>query len=130
MAKLLDQSEIDALFSAAQSSRQPARPVAPKTVVPCNLRQANQLSADQVAAVTMLHESLARRLGNSLGAYLRVGFDINLVSAEELTYGEFVSRLPDLSYFASLRLMPIDARAVIQADLALAYPIVDLVLGG
>jgi flagellar motor switch protein FliM len=73
---------------------------------------------------------LARRLGNSLGAYLRVGFEMNLVSAEQLTYGEFIFRVPELTYLASVRILPIDARAAIQADLSLVFPIVDLVLGG
>jgi flagellar motor switch protein FliM len=130
MRKSLDQNEIDALFSAAQSSSKPAGRASSRNVVPFDLRRANQLSADQVVAVRTLHESLAHRLGGSLGAYLRVGFDMNLVSVEQLTYGEFVGRLPELTYFASLHLMPIDARAAIQADLAFAYPIVDVLLGG
>jgi flagellar motor switch protein FliM len=80
--------------------------------------------------VTTLHETFARRLGNSLGAYLRVGFEMNLVSVEQILYSEFLNRLPDLTYLASLRIMPIDAIATIQADLSLVFPIVDLVLGG
>ena len=55
---------------------------------------------------------------------------MTLVSAEQLTYSEFLSRLQELTYVASLRVMPIDARAVVQLDIALAYPIIDLVLGG
>ncbi|MGA2422068.1 MAG: FliM/FliN family flagellar motor switch protein, partial [Candidatus Acidiferrum sp.] len=39
-------------------------------------------------------------------------------------------RVPELTYLASLHVMPIDARAALQADLSLVFPIVDLVLGG
>jgi flagellar motor switch protein FliM len=91
---------------------------------------ASRLTPDQVAAVSALHEAFARRLSGSLGAHLRVAFEMHLVSAEQLTYREFTARTPDLSYFASLHVMPIDARAAIQCDLALAYPMIDLVLGG
>jgi flagellar motor switch protein FliM len=128
MHKILNQDEIDALFSAAQRSQKPA--AGRKKIGKYDLRKSGQLDADQVHIVTTLHESLARRLGNSLGAYLRVGFEMHLVSAEQLTYGEFMGRVPELTYFASLRILPIDARAAFQADLSLVFPIVDLVLGG
>ena len=129
MRKTLNQDEIDALFNAAQHA--PKVNSAPKKIIKTyDLRQARQLDADQVHIVTTLHESLARRLGNSLGAYLRVGFEMNLVSIEQITYREFMGRIPELTYFASLHIMPIDARAAFQSDLSLVFPIVDLVLGG
>jgi flagellar motor switch protein FliM len=131
MAKTLDQSQIDALFAKAQAAQGPAgKSARQKKVVPCDLRRSNQLTQDQVAAVTTLHESLARRLSNSLAAHLRVAFEMNLVSVEQLIYSEFLGRLPDLTYFASVHVMPIDARASIQLDIGLAYPIVDVALGG
>ncbi|HZE81000.1 MAG TPA: FliM/FliN family flagellar motor switch protein [Candidatus Polarisedimenticolia bacterium] len=130
MSKILDQNEIDALFSKAQASRNAAGSGAPKRVVPCDLRRANQLTEDQIVSVTKLHESFASLLSSSLGAHLRVAFEMNLASVEQMTYKEFLSRLPDLTYLASLRVMPIDARAAIQIDIGLAYPIIDLVLGG
>ena len=96
----------------------------------CDLRKMGALNAEQVRVVSTLHESFARRLGGSLAAYLRVGFEMNLVSVEQLIYSELLSRFPELTYLASLTMMPIDARATIQADLSLVFPIVDLVLGG
>ncbi len=130
MRKTLDQAEIDALFSKTQASHKAAGGKPASKIVPCDLRHTNQMSSDQLSAVTTLHESLARRLSNSLGAHLRVASEMNLVSVEQLTYREFTSRLPDLTYFASLHVMPIDARAAIQLDVAVAYPIIDVVLGG
>jgi flagellar motor switch protein FliM len=127
MRKILSQEEIDALFDAAKG---PVSKAPKKTVKPCDVRKLGSLHAEQVRSVTTLHESFARRLGSSLGAYLRVGFDMNLVSVEQIIYSEFLSRLPELTYLASLRVMPIDARATVQADLSLVFPIVDLVLGG
>jgi flagellar motor switch protein FliM len=129
MRKTLTQEEIDALFSAAQNIPKPK--AAPKrTFEAYDLRQSRQLDSDHVQILTTLHEGLARRLGNSLGAYLRIGFDMNLVSIEQLTYREFMGRIPELTYFASLHILPIDARAAFQADLSLVFPIVDVVLGG
>lgn len=130
MSKVLNQEEIDALFSAAQQSRKPGVTESRRKVEKCDLGRSNILTSDQVRAVTTLHEGLARRLGSSMGAYLRVGFEMNLVSAEQLSYGEFLGRVPELTYLASLRILPLDARAIIQVDHSLVFPIVDLVLGG
>lgn len=130
MPKTLDEEEIDALFKKAQASKNVPSRGPSKKVIPCDLRRTNQLRADQIVAVTELHESFARRVSSSLGAHLRVAIEINLVSVEQLTYREFLGRLQDLTYLASLRVMPIDARAAIQLDIALTYPIIDVVLGG
>jgi flagellar motor switch protein FliM len=129
MKKVLSQEEIDALFVSAQRTSKSAG-ASRKRVEKYDLRRSGRLTADQLRLVTTLHESLARRLAGSLGAYLRVGFEVNLVSIEQLSYAEFLSRIPDLTYFASLRILPIDARAALQAELSLVFPIVDLVLGG
>jgi flagellar motor switch protein FliM len=130
MRKTLEQSEIDALFNKAQAAQHASRGKSAQKVIPWDLRSSNQLTADQVAAVTTLHEALARRLSSSIGAHLRVGFEMSLISVEQLTYHEFLGRLPDLTYFCSMHLMPIDARSAIQLDIGLAYPIIDVVLGG
>ncbi len=63
-------------------------------------------------------------------AYLRIIFDCSLVSAEHLTFLEFIERLPEQSYLASIDLAPVGATAVLQLDFAIAFPIIDVMLGG
>jgi flagellar motor switch protein FliM len=130
MSKVLNQEEIDALFSAAQQSRKGGVPESKRRIEKCDLGQSNILTADHVRAVTTLHEALARRVGGSLGSYLRVSCQMNLISVEQLSYGEFLGRMTELTYLASLSILPIDAHAIIQVDPSLVFPIVDLVLGG
>jgi flagellar motor switch protein FliM len=130
MVKTLDQNEIDALFSRAQAGKTGASRRPSKKVVACDLRRSNQLTSEQIAALTTIHESFARRISNSLGAHLRVAFEMTLVSVEQLSFREFLSRIPELTYFASIHVLPIDAHAAIQLDIVLAYPIIDVVLGG
>jgi flagellar motor switch protein FliM len=62
--------------------------------------------------------------------YLRIVFDVSLVSAEHLTYREFLQCVPEKTYLASLDLAPVGAAAVLQLDLAIAFPIIDVMLGG
>ena len=62
--------------------------------------------------------------------YLRTSFTAALVSAEHLTYGEFLRRIPEVTYLASFRLQPVGATVVLQLDLSAAFPLVDVLLGG
>jgi len=63
-------------------------------------------------------------------AYLRIAFDCSLVSAEHLTYHEFLQRIPEKTYLASCDLAPFGALAVLQLDLGIAFPLIDVLLGG
>ena len=78
----------------------------------------------------MLNDLFARNLTHNLAAWLRTRFQVNLVSAEQIPFNEFLLRIPEISYVASVRLEPLGALSVLQLDLALAPPIVDLLLGG
>ena len=131
MEKMLRQDEIDALFEAARASAPDAGPAEVKArVVPYNFASAGQISTDQLRAISMLNDLFARNLTHNLAAWLRTRFQVNLVSAEQITFNEFLLRIPEISYVASVRLEPLGALSVLQLDLALAPPIIDLLLGG
>ncbi len=78
----------------------------------------------------MLNDLFARNLTHNLAAWLRSRFQVNLVSAEQIQFNEFLLRIPEISYVASVRLEPLGALSVLQLDLALAPPVIDLLLGG
>jgi len=78
----------------------------------------------------MLNDLFARNLTHNLAAWLRTRFQVNLVSAEQIQFNEFLLRIPEISYVASVRLEPLGALSVLQLDLALAPPVIDLLLGG
>jgi flagellar motor switch protein FliM len=129
--KTLKQNEIDALFQAALSTtpetqKAEARPRA----VAYNFSSAGQISTEQLRAISMLNDLFARNLTHNLAAWLRTRFQVNLVSAEQIPFSEFLLRIPEISYVASVRMEPLGALAVLQLDLALAPPIIDLLLGG
>ena len=129
--KTLKQDEIDALFEAARSSTDDtARPEVRAKVVPYNFSSAGQISTDQLRAISMLNDLFARNLTHNLAAWLRTRFQVNLVSAEQIQFNEFLLRIPEICYVASVRLEPLGALSVLQLDLALAPPMIDLLLGG
>ena len=132
MPKILSQEEIDALLKASHApSDKESRVQNAAKYVRCNFRQAGQVSKEQVRSVSGLHETFALHATNSLGAYLRVGMDVNVVSVEQIAFSEFLARLPyDLNYLALIDIVPLEAKALVQMDLSLAFPVIDLVLGG
>jgi flagellar motor switch protein FliM len=129
--KTLKQDEIDALFEAA---RNPTPDAAPREMraraAPYNFSSAGQISTEQLRAISMLNDLFARNLTHNLAAWLRSRFQVNLVSAEQIQFNEFLLRIPEISYVASVRLEPLGALSVLQLDMGLAPPIVDLLLGG
>jgi flagellar motor switch protein FliM len=159
MEKALKQDEIDALFAGAQAraAEQPApagaepgagqaaakgaakgalkgtlkeqRKSQPK-ISAYNFARAGQINNEQMRAISILNDMFARNLAHSLGVWLRGRFQVALVSAEQMPFSEFVVRIPDLSYIASIQLEPLGALSVLQLDLSLAPPVVDLLLGG
>ena len=129
MEKVLNQEEIDDMVRAARSGTATAGSAGP-VVQAWDVRQAGQIGREQLRAINQLHELFARNLSTSVGGYLRIAFDCSLVSAEHLTYREFLQRVPEKTYLASIELAPIGAAAVLQLDLAIVFPIIDVMLGG
>src|SRR5580704_12882078 len=131
MEKTLKQDEIDALFAASRASApEAAAGEGGKRVLPYNFSSAGQISTEQLRAISLLNDLFARNLTHNLAAWLRTRFQVNLVSAEQIPFNEFLLRIPEISYVASVRLEPLGALSVLQLDLALAPPIIDLLLGG
>jgi len=131
MEKLLNQAEIDAMVRKARGGDASGKKEgAPAVVTLWDARQAGQIGREQVQSISTLHEGFARNLTHAVGAYLRIEFAAALVSAEHLTYGEVLQRIPEVSYLASCKLSPVGATALLQLDLAVAFPLIDVLLGG
>ncbi len=139
MEKQLRQEDIDQLFANARkrASTGGVAAAADETmdthggrVEAYNFSHAGQINAEQMRAISTVNDMFARNLTHNLGAWLRTVFIVNLVSAEQLTYSEFLTRVPELSYVCTTRLEPSGALAVLELDLTLASPVIDLLLGG
>jgi len=131
MQKVLNQEEIDAMVRAARGGVHSSPDASSQVPVESwDVRRAGRIGREQLQTITALHETFARNLTHSLGAFLRVVFATGLVSAEHLAYREFLQSIPETTYLASCRLDPTGLNAVLQLDLKVAFPIIDLLLGG
>lgn len=131
MEKVLSQEQIDAMVRAAQGRGNADNPQAEhRSIEPYTFKQVTQLRAEQVRTINILHEAFARSLAQSLALYLRVPFEIKLVSAEPLTYGEFLERVPAVTYLAPFYVTPMEAAVAMQIDHSIVSPLIDVLLGG
>jgi flagellar motor switch protein FliM len=131
MEEILNQQQIGALMQKARTSTSAVKVNEPEQkATSFDLRQSMQLSPSQTRGITAIQETFARGLAGALSAYLRAGFEVKLGSIEQISYSEFLNRLPDLTYVASLRIPSLGACALMQADVPLILQIVDMLLGG
>ena len=132
MGKQLGQGDIDALFAAAgaASASRNAGPAGEVALESYNFSRAGQISNDQMRAISSVNDLFARNLMHTLGAWLRTPFKLKLVAGEQLPFSEFLERLSSPTYVCAIRLEPLGAVGLLELELALAFSVVDVLLGG
>ena len=123
MSRQLTQQEIDAAFQKQDRKRD-------STSARFDFRRPDRIPKSQVRAIHLLHDVFARNLVASLSAYLRSYLTVNLVSVEQLSYSEFLEGLPSPTCLVSMGLKPYDGNGVLELDPSLAFPIIEMLLGG
>ncbi len=95
-----------------------------------DFRRPDRIPKEQLRAIHLMHDFLARNLASSLGAYLRAYVSASLVSVEQLSFGEFLQYLPTPTCIASIGMTPLDGNSVLEINPSLAVPMLDILLGG
>ena len=133
MGKILNQNRIESLFAEMQGGAPPPPASAAGPTVRADVykfRQAGQITDEQMKAISRVNDYFAINLKHTVGALLRTKFNVKLVSGEQLLYAEFLERVSEPTYLCSVRLEPLGAVGLLEFDVALALPIIDLLLGG
>ncbi len=95
-----------------------------------NFSRSGQITHEQMRAIGTVNDLFARNLMHTIGAWLRTNFQVKLASARQLTYSEFLNDPKEPTYVCSIRMEPLGALGLLELDLSLTSPIVDLLLGG
>lgn len=130
MGKQLEQGDIDALFAAAGANAAATVDGGSTPLERYNFSRAGQISNEQMRAISTVNDLFARNLMHTLGAWLRTPLRVKLVAGEQLPFKEFLERLSIHTYVCSLRLEPLGAVGLLELELAISSPIVDVLLGG
>jgi flagellar motor switch protein FliM len=109
----------------AQSSVPKAR-----TIHSCNFRYAGRLSNENARALTSLHEKFALNVTNSLEAYLGTSIRLKMVSLEQLALQDYIGGVGSNTYLLPTALNVMEGNFLMEMDIRLIFPIIDLLLGG
>jgi len=95
-----------------------------------DFQRPDRIAKSQLRSIHVLHENFVRSIVSSLSAYLRTYVVVNLISVEQVSYAEFLDRLPSPSCMACLDLKPFEGSAVLEINPSLVFPILEILLGG
>lgn len=134
MADVLSQSEIDALLSALSSGDVDAAeiretPDAP-AVRPFDFTRPSKFSKDQLRTLRMMHEVFCRGAQTHLSALLRTMVEIEVVTADQMAYGELVNSMPAPSLINVVSMEPLEGNAILEINLPIVFSIIDRLVGG
>lgn len=134
MDDILSQAEIDALLSAISTGEVKPEEIkedrTQKSVKAFDFRRPSKFSKDHLRTLEMLHETFARLLATYLSTSLRSVADVALVSADQLTYDEFIRSVPNPTLISILRMQPLEGNVIFEINLNLVFAIIDRMLGG
>ena len=142
MTDVLDQSEIDALMSAvsegeveepgeqAQIFSRHRRDLEDVEIKDYDFKRPERISKDQMRALQTLHEAFARNFGASLSGFLRTIVEIRVATAEQMTYSEFTSSLPNPTSFNLIEAPILGGQLCLEISPLIIYPLIDRLLGG
>jgi len=113
--------------SAAQDIIKKQRP---RIINSCNFRYAGRLSNENARALTAQHEKLATNVTNSLELYLGTTLQLKLLSLEQMPMMDYVNGMAPNNYLMPCALNVMESNFLMEMDIALIFPIIDLLLGG
>jgi flagellar motor switch protein FliM len=124
MKRASTQQEIDAVFGGT-----PLVHASPSEVQAFDIRKLDKIPKSQLRSLHLVHETFTRNLTSNLSAYLRSYVMLNLVSLEQISYGEFVEGLASPACLAYISLQPYDGTAILDINTSLAFRFVEILLG-
>jgi flagellar motor switch protein FliM len=101
-----------------------------RTIHSCNFRYAGRLSNENARALTSLHEKFALNVTNSLEVYLGTSIRLKMVSLEQLALRDYIGAVAPNTYLFPCALNVMESNFLMEMDIRLIFPIIDLLLGG
>ena len=140
---MLDQNEVDALLAAVDSGNETEEEQVVQKIFSHNqkdldnieireydFKRPERVSKDQMLALETLHEAFARNFGASLSGFLRTIVEVRVAACEQMTYGEFVSGLPNPTSYNLIQPDNLEGQMCLEVSPLIIYPIIDRLLGG
>ncbi|WP_174735016.1 flagellar motor switch protein FliM [Mesobacillus harenae] len=132
--EVLSQNEIDALLSALSTGEMDAdelkKEESEKRVKVYDFKRALRFSKDQIRSLTRIHENFARLMTTFFSAQLRTYIQINVASADQIPYEEFIRSIPKMTILNVFDVTPLEGRILMEVNPNIAYAMMDRLMGG
>lgn len=134
VAEVLSQREIDELLAAFMAGEVNINDIKEETrekkISVYDFRRPKKFAKDQLRTLQIIHENFARLMGSYFSGILRTYCQIDLVSVEPQTYGEFINSLPDPVVLGIIEFRPLKGSIILEFSPNVVYAIIDRMLGG
>jgi len=135
MQEILSQDKIDALLDALNTGNIPVEEIETTTsqktkIKSYDFRRPNKFSKEHLRTLETLHNLFARHATSFLSGYLRSNINIELVSVSQIIFDEFIRSISTPTVLAIFDLLPLNGSAILEANNAFIFPVIDLMFGG
>jgi flagellar motor switch protein FliM len=119
-------ASVNTMNAAKSSALQPK----PRAIHSCNFRYAGRLSNENARMLTTQHERFALNVTTALELYLGATLQLKLQSLEQMAIADYIGAMASNNYLLPCALNVMESNLLMEMDIALVYPIIDLLLGG
>lgn len=128
--ELITSEEISALLPVVPTDDAARERDRRRRVVAYNFRRPDRLSKEQVRALYLLHDLFAHTLSSSLPLFMRAVSEVNLISVEQQSYGDYLRGLSDPTTIFTVAADSLRGVFAIELNSSIAFPVIDRMLGG
>jgi flagellar motor switch protein FliM len=101
-----------------------------RVIQSCNFRYAGRLSNENARTLTSLHEKFALSTTSSLEAFLGTSLRLKMLSVEQFALQDYIAGIAPNLYLLPCALNVRETNFLMEMDIRLIFPIIDLLLGG
>lgn len=135
MSDILSQSEIDELLNALNSGEVDAKEESTsddnkRNIKLHDFRRPSKFAKDHLKTLNIIYENYARLLNNYLSGQLRTSVNVEVLSAEPLTFYEFNNSISNPAVLGIVNFSPLSGSIIIDVSPNITFAIMDRVLGG
>lgn len=95
-----------------------------------NFRRPDKFSKEHLRALQDIHRNFVRQISMSLGTYLRMDIEMDIISVDQLTYDEFVCSMPLHMQNGVFKLSPLSGEISLGLSSEVLAVMLDRMLGG
>lgn len=95
-----------------------------------NFRRPDRLSKEEIRALYLLHDLFAQNFSSSLPLFMRAVSEVNLISVEQQSYGDYQKGLADPTTIFTVSMRPLRGVFAVEFGSSIAFPVIDRMLGG